>query len=378
MMNHPIRLLHVLLIAITLTVVTGCADEVLSPPSVDDAEARAVDRSVDPFAVLAGRTADPSSAGVLSKRNPVDGTSGTFGLIQDLSPAPNGELLVSDVFSGIATFGGQYEIAMPGVTAAGPIGRGSMWATVGPVGDGASCETAATTFEDCGQAVYRASKGTIRPIANLFEYEAANNPDGLGIDSNPYDVLSLGGRGAIVVDAAGNDLLKVDNQGRVELMAIFPSGDPVEISPGVEVAPEAVPTSIAVGPDGYYYVGELTGFPAPAGVSGIWRISPDASGAICGSSPDCVRVFDGGFTSIIDLAFHEGTLYVAELDESSWLAFAGGPVAPSGGTINACDTDTGLCTETPVGPFLNAITFGADGTLWATTAGGSQIAAVQP
>jgi hypothetical protein len=35
----------------------------------------------------------------------------------------------------------------------------------------------------------------------------------------------------------------------------------------------------------------------------IWRVSPNASGAECASSPDCVKVFDGGFSSIIDPAF---------------------------------------------------------------------------
>jgi hypothetical protein len=41
---------------------------------------------------------------------------------------------------------------------------------------------------------------------------------------------------------------------------------------------------------------------------------------VCGESPKCVKVFDGGFTSIIDLTFRKGRLYVAELDEKSWAA----------------------------------------------------------
>jgi hypothetical protein len=87
----------------------------------------------------------------------------------------------------------------------------------------------------------------------------------------------------------------------------------------------------------------------------------------CGSGPDCVLVFDGGFTSIIDLTFGpDGSLYVAELDEASWAAVEI-LQAPTGGTINACDIATLTCGEVASGiPILTAITFGKDGTLWAT------------
>jgi hypothetical protein len=113
-----------------------------------------------------------------------------------------------------------------------------------------------------------------------------------------------------------------------------------------------VPTSVAVGPDGYYYVGELKGFPAPQNESRIWRIAPWASWAECGVDPDCELVFDGGFTSIIDMAFGpEGLLYVVELDENSWFAANLPPQAQAlaGGTINACDVDAPACVEVSTG-----------------------------
>jgi len=79
-----------------------------------------------------------------------------------------------------------------------------------------------------------------------------------------------------------------------------------------------------------------------------------------------VKVFDGGFTSIIDLVFHDGVLYVAELDELSWAAveiFQDG----SGGTISACSVQTLVCRVVRSGiPQLTAITFDDNGTLWAT------------
>ena len=63
-----------------------------------------------------------------------------------------------------------------------------------------------------------------------------------------------------------------------------------------------------------------------------------------------------------------GTLHVAELDEQSWFAVEVlPPNALTGGSINACDVNAGTCSEVATGlPILTAITFGKDGTLWAT------------
>jgi hypothetical protein len=127
-----------------------------------------------------------------------------------------------------------------------------------------------------------------------------------------------------------------------------------------------VPTSIAIGPDGHYYVGELKGFPAPTGQSRIWRVAPWASWAECGASPDCELVFDGGFTSIIDLAFGpEGLLYVVELGVASWFAVEILPPPHTGGAITACDVETLACATVASGLSLpTAITFGKRGALW--------------
>jgi hypothetical protein len=109
--------------------------------------------------------------------------------------------------------------------------------------------------------------------------------------------------------------------------------NPCALPPAIPA--QAVATSVAVGPDGAYYVGELKGFPAPTGESRVWRIKPGTRHAQCGTSPDC-RVIADGFTSIIDLAFGwDGTLYVVELDEASWFAVEAAGV-PLGGTVNAC------------------------------------------
>ena len=196
---------------------------------------------------------------------------------------------------------------------------------------------------------------------------------------------------ALVIDAGGNDLLRVDNRGNIELVATFPVefvstdnfNDLACGAPGCAIPPpfipaEAVPTSVVVGPDGAMYVGELKGFPAPTGASNIWRIEPGASGVACGVDSGCTKVFDGGFTSIVDLAFGpDGRLYVSELDEASWASIEIFGIV-TGGTVNACDLDTLACAEVATGvPEHTAITFDKHGNLWgsqfALTPGGAEV-----
>ncbi|NKI26633.1 ScyD/ScyE family protein [Arenibacter sp. 6A1] len=310
--------------------------------------------------------------------NKVTATDGFTTPLFGLATAPNGDILVADGGAGIANATGTTTIPLPGITDIAPIGTGSMWAITGAIGgpDGAIINT--------GQGLHRVSKGNSKLIANLFEYEEANDPDGAGVDSNPFGVASLGGNAALVTDAGGNDLLRVDNQGNIELLAVFPdevvstanlqnlvgcpNPDFAFICDTAEMPAQAVPTTVVVGPDGYYYVGELKGFPAPAGESNIWRISPNASEADCATSPDCMKLLDGGFTSIIDMAFcADGKLFVAELDEQSWFAVEvlGGGI---GGRISAVDLETLEVQVVATGIMgLTGITFGKDGSLWATT-----------
>jgi hypothetical protein len=154
----------------------------------------------------------------------------------------------------------------------------------------------------------------IRAVADFPRFEAANDPDEgagtfpggePGINSNPNGLL-VRHRSQLVADAGGNDLLKVDRKGRISVVAVFgtrevaaPPGFPV---PTIEM--QAVPTSVVKGPDGAYYVGQLTGFPFPFGGANVFRVVP-------GHDPE---VFAGGFTNIIDIAFDKrGRLYVLEI-----------------------------------------------------------------
>jgi sugar lactone lactonase YvrE len=71
-----------------------------------------------------------------------------------------------------------------------------------------------------------------------------------------------------------------------------------------------VPSSIAVGPDGALYVGELTGVPFAPGSARVWRVRP-------GERP---IVFATGFTTIADLAFDGRNLLVLELSTKGLLS----------------------------------------------------------
>lgn len=157
-------------------------------------------------------------------------------------------------------------------------------------------------------------------------------------DSNPYGIAVLDGARTLVADAGNNDLLLVGPTGRIVTVARFPNqmistaflppffGIPNDI----ELPAEAVPTSVAVGPDGYWYVGELKGFPFTPGTSRIWRIAPSARGVTCdpaATSGPCTLYMDG-FTSITGLDFGpDGSLYVVEMVKAGVLnAFIGGDV----------------------------------------------------
>jgi hypothetical protein len=225
--------------------------------------------------------------------------------------------------------------------------------------------------------------GHVRAIADLTQFEADVNPDGGEIDSNPFKVAALGGRKVLVADAAANALLIVDRNGEIDWVAtlpdrLVPTGNAKDIvgcpDPDPEFADicdlpgripaQAVATSVAVGPDGAYYVGELKGFPAPLGRSRVWRIEPGTRHAECGSSPAC-RVVLKGFTSIVDLSFRNtGALLVTEFDEASWFAAELGQETV--GTIDSCRLGSGNCKE--LGQFpLPSAAVGIGGRVFATT-----------
>jgi hypothetical protein len=268
--------------------------------------------------------------------------------------AKGGNLFVADAGAGIVrlTDTGKLIVELPGVTDVVPGRHGRMWAT---------------TSEPRNFKLYKIADRKPHVVANLGRFEREVNPDGDIVESNPFDLAKLGGNSVLIADAAANALLVANREGEVDWVATLPEkvvptsnakdlagcpNAPPELEEICVLPPEipahAVSTSVAVGPDGAYYVTELIGFPAPLGESRVWRIEAGTRNAHCdeaATDSPCSVVADG-FTSIVDINFGpDGTAYVVELDEASWLAVEVGPDAMAGGTVNACDPDTWTCTE---------------------------------
>ncbi len=145
--------------------------------------------------------------------------------------------------------------------------------------------------------------------ADLAQFEADADPDGGGVDSNPYGGAVSGSR-RVVADAGGNSLVEVRLNSNLRTLAVFPPR--VVSSPFGPIPMQAVPTSVAIGPDGAYYVGQLTGFPFPVGGANVYRVPAG------GGTP---TVFRSGFTNIIDIAFGpDGSLYVLEITTNGLLS----------------------------------------------------------
>jgi len=292
-------------------------------------------------------------------------TTPVFGL----ATLPDGSLLAADAGIGVIEIRkgiGTVFAQLPGVTDVAPIGGGDMFAITSPAFGGEG-------------SIYRVSRGSRREIANLLDFETRVNPDGGEIDSDPFDIEALNGNSALVADAAANALLIVDQKGTVDWVATFPTqsvstlnakqiaGCPSSNAPTCglpdQLMAQAVPTSIAVGPDGSYYVGELKGFPAPKNRSRIWKIDAGTRHAVCGQSSACHLIADS-FTSIIDLTFGpKGTLYVVELDTESWLAMQA--QKGLGGAVSACNANAQSCSKIASGILMStAATVGDDGRVW--------------
>lgn len=153
------------------------------------------------------------------------------------------------------------------------------------------------------------SGDALRLAADVSAYEVANNPDHNDPpDTNAAGFAALNAHRWAVTDAGGNTLLMVGRHGE-RTIAVFPAGAPVPnpFGPG-EVAPQAVPTDVAIGPDDAYYVSQLTGFPFPTGGSTIWRVTRNGD----------VSAYATGLTMVTSLAWKGRTLYAVQLDDGNF------------------------------------------------------------
>ncbi len=155
-------------------------------------------------------------------------------------------------------------------------------------------------------------------FADVLANEAVANPDATDIDSNPVGLVRQG-EGYIVADAGGNAVVRASHKGTFTTIAALPPGSALAppflgLPPGTQIPTDAVPTSVVQGPDGAYYISQLTGFPFEQGDANIWRVVP-------GQAP---TVYASGLTNLTDLAFApDGSLYAVEIASTGLL---NGPV----------------------------------------------------
>ena len=268
---------------------------------------------------------------------------------------------------------------------------------IATIGTGNGYATTAGTDEAMDGELIKFSMGGSEIVADLAAFEREVDPDALqgiqwkdgeceaspvytaGPQNNPYNVARLSGSEVLVADAAGNSVLKANDEGYVDWFAILTpptdeNGDWIElgaISDEIICYAQPVPTAVTVGTNGYVYIGELTGAFSeglPIGYSRIWKVPADANNVTCmtGGSGDCELLIDN-LTSVIDLAIGpDELLYVVEYDKFSWLT-AYGVEDPNnlGGTISAYTLDGEFVETVESGlSFPSAITFDNKGNLW--------------
>ena len=187
--------------------------------------------------------------------------------------------------------------------------------------------------------------------SDVAQYELDNDPNGDAPDSNPYGILALPGR-RVMADAGGNSLIEISANGTISTLATFADRLVPLPFPPFPVAPmDAVPTTVAEGPDGALYVGQLTGFPFPLGGANVYRVVD--------GTPE---VYATGFTNIIDIAFDaSGSLYVLELARNSLLA------APIGRLVRVGPDGTPVEIATDQALFApGGLAIGSDGDIYVT------------
>ena len=202
--------------------------------------------------------------------------------------------------------------------------------------------------------------GAVSEVANTYDIEAEQNPDGFAIDSHPYGLV-VGPDGWLwVADAGANTVLRVNPEtGEVELVATidgmegpFPN---LARDNAMEVDP--VPTGIAFDSDGNAYVSLLSGFPFLPGSTKVVRISADDMS---------VEDYATGLTMLTDLTMGpDGMMYAVQIAQFG----PTGPVPDSGAIVRIQE---GEASEVVVSGLSSptGMSFDADGNAYVVVNGG--------
>ncbi|GAB4575389.1 MAG: hypothetical protein Kow0077_26640 [Anaerolineae bacterium] len=265
--------------------------------------------------------------------------AGFGGEVETVMPGPEGESTVrmgltgrvlavaadgsvSDVVAGYPSYGMEMETL--GLYRAIPQGD-SLWILASGSGSGAFGAYWTDSIVQLDAATLVAKR-----VINLQGFEAANDPDGNGYDTNVADI-AWGADGTMyIVDAGGNALLSWTEADGLAVVAAWPDNP--------------VPTSVEVAENGDLYVGFLGAGLAP----GAAKIEHWSGGEL-------VETF-AGLNAVSDILLAGDTLYAVEL-----VIF--GEQGPGPGRVVMVDSSG----ATPVAEGLPApfgIAMGPDGALY--------------
>jgi len=183
-----------------------------------------------------------------------------------------------------------------------PYGKGKLAVSIGygfDPADRAALKGAANRFAE----LVRFNRAThkLRTLGDLGAFERRKNPIH-DPNTDPTGVFKWG-RSFLATDSGANDLLRVKHH-RVSLVKVFFD----EITRKGKV--QAVPTDVAVGPDGAIYICELTGFPFVHGAAKIYRMVPGHK----------ARGYANHLTNVTSIAFgKDGKLYAVQISNKGLL-----------------------------------------------------------
>ncbi len=249
------------------------------------------------------------------------GTRGTTGQVSKIAPDGTKTVLASN---------------LPSYNSDGAVGPAGIVATDGALffvtGGGALAANLTPLANEATLLRLDLATGAVTKVADLGAYEKAHNPDGFGLNSDPYGVTPGPDGTLYVADAGANAVYRVNPaNGQVTLVSVIPGIIPpasVPIPPGgnperngkAELDP--VPTSVAIGPDGSLYIGLLSGGPFPQGAAKVLRLGADGK----------LTDYATGLTMVVAMAFGpDGRLYATEISTDFAPALEGKP--PAAGNV---------------------------------------------
>lgn len=204
-------------------------------------------------------------------------------------------------------------------------------------------------------AIVKIEDGRATEVANLWDIESSQNPDGTMVDTHPYG-LATGPDGMLyVADAGANALFRVDPAtGKTSLVVTFaglpgPGPNP-ERGGKNEVDP--VPTAVVPNADGSFYVSFLPGGPPIPGIAKVVKVTADGK----------VSDFANGLTYATDLRRGpDGSLYAVQIARFT----DKGPV-PNSGSLVRIQADGKLQTVLEGLPTPSSVDFNAAGDAYLT------------